>query len=245
MMFGDDQDEPDYGDDETREPWLRRYARPIAVFVVLTLGGATAYELVKGGSSPVARPHNETRITQVMLPPPPPPPPPPKTPPPEHQKPEEKPKEPTPTPAKAEAKPAPKAPAPPAALQTSIQGNGPSGIQSGNGGGDGTCIGAGCGNGDGTGGDNDRYYASLVKDRIQNALQTNPKLKYAKYKAVINFKLSGSGQAVGVVLASFTGDEDARAEVERIVAALNTGDTPPPAMLAKQFSVHITERARG
>ncbi len=233
----------DFDDDFDRKPGWQRLALPVGGFVAIAVVGASAYMLLKGGSSPAARPHQEPHITQVQLPPPPPPPPPPPKTPPPPKKIEETQRQREATPQKAEAKPAPKAPSPPAAVTTSIQGNGPGSLAAGNGGG-GDCIGTGCGTGDGTGGDNDAYYASLVKTQLEDALRRDKKLKYAKYRITISFSLDSAGRLSGVSVASFTGDDDARAEVEQLLRSVSTGDTPPADMHGKQFSVRITERAR-
>jgi outer membrane biosynthesis protein TonB len=185
----------------------------------------------------------EPHITQVQLPPPPPPPPPPKTPPPPQKKEVEttRPKEATPQKAST---PAPKAPSPPAAVQTSVAGNGPSALGAGNGGG-GDCVGQGCGNGDGTGGDNDAYYRNLVQTQIQEALRRDDKLRFAKFRMTVAFSLDASGHVAHATVSSFSGDDDVQAEVERVLHDISTGDTPPAEMQAKQFSVRITAQTRG
>jgi outer membrane biosynthesis protein TonB len=238
-----DKDDFDFG--EEPEPFLQRYGPLVGFGVFLVAAGALAVVLLKGGSGPAARPHPQEHITQVQLPPPPPPPPPPpKTPPPEPKKTEEMARQREPTPQKALSAPAPKAPSPPAAATTSIQGNGPGSLAAGNGGG-GDCIGAGCGTGDGTGGDNDAYYASLVQRQIEDALKRDERLRFAKYRTTVSFSLDANGRITGAAIAEFSGDDDARAEVERVLRTVSTGDTPPASMLTKQFSVRITERARG
>jgi hypothetical protein len=240
MFFEDDKPFEEEGEKPSA---FRRYGLAAFGSIICISVGAGAYVLLKGNSGPAPRPHMEEHITQVQLPPPPPPPPPPKIPPPD-KKPEETPKQSIPTPAKAVVKPAPKAPSPPAAVTTSIQGNGPGSLAAGNGGG-GDCIGAGCGSGDGSGGDNDAYYSGLVKTQIEEALRHDERLKYAKYRAVISFSLDGTGHVAHAVINSFSGDDDARSEVQRVVSSISTGDTPPASMVTKEFSVRITERARG
>jgi type IV secretory pathway VirB10-like protein len=235
------RDEDEFAFDQPS--WLQRFGLPVACVLAIGIVAASAYVLLKGGTSKLARPHQEEHITQVQLPPPPPPPPPPKTPPPP-KKTEEAQRQKEAAPQKAEAKPAPKAPTPPAAVTTSIQGNGPGSLAVGNGGG-GDCIGTGCGTGDGSGGDNDAYYSSLVKTQIEEALKRDEKLKYARYRTTISFSLDAAGHVAGAMISSFDGDADVRAEVESVIRAISTGDRPPADMLTKQFSVRITERARG
>jgi outer membrane biosynthesis protein TonB len=141
--------------------------------------------------------------------------------------------------------PAPKKAEPPAQVQTSIAGAGASGLGVGNGGGGGDCVGSNCGSGDGTGGDNDGYYSALVKNHIQDALGRDEKLRFAKYRMTVSFSLDASGHIVSASVASFSGDDDAREEVERVLRSISTGDSPPSSMQAKQFTVRIVERARG
>jgi|GEM_PF-1911646 len=236
-------DDKDFLDENDKKTFMQRYGLPVGAGVFVVVASASAFVLLRGGSSQVARPHNEPHITQVQLPPPPPPPPPPKTPPPP-QKPQETPKQREPTPMKAVSKPAPKAPSPPAAVQTSIAGAGPGTLGLGNGGG-GDCISEGCGNGDGSGGNNDAFYGSLVKSRIQDALNRDRKLEFAKYRLTVSFLLDGNGNFTNAQIANFSGDDDARAEVERVLRTTSTGDTPMANIVGKQFTVRIEGRAKG
>jgi hypothetical protein len=185
----------------------------------------------------------EPHITQVQLPPPPPPPPPPKTPPPEPKKEVETAKPREAVPQKAST-PAPKAPSPPAQVQTSIAGAGPGALGVGNGGG-GDCIGAGCGNGDGSGGDNDAYYANVVKSQIEDALKRDEKLRFVRYRMTVSFSLDAGGHVSRASVTSFSGEDDVQAEVQHVLQSISTGDSPPATIQAKQFSVRITEHARG
>ncbi len=240
-MLDDDDDFNAEFDEKTP---LQRYGLPVAALLVVAISGASAVILLKGGSGPAARPHNEPHITQVQLPPPPPPPPPPKTPPPPPKQQVVKQRE-QPSPQKALAKPAPHAPTPKASVTTSIAGPGNSGLALGNDGG-GIGLGTGTGEGgDGSGGDNDGYYSNLVKTRIEEALRQDEKLRFAKYRATISFFLQPSGAFNGAQIASFSGDDDARAEVERVIRSTSTGDTPAASVVGKQFMVRISERARG
>lgn len=236
-------DDDDFNEELDRKTPLQSYGAPVGAVLFLVAAGAAAAYLLSGGSGPMPRPHQEPHITQVQLPPPPPPPPP-KTPPPQPKKEAEiHPKE-SATPQKAASKPAPKAPSPPASVTTSIQGAGPGSLGVGSGGG-GDCIGSGCGTGDGTGGDNDAYYASVMKTQIEDALRRDEKLKFAHYRMTVSFSLDSSGHIDHASVTGFSGDDDVQAEVERVLRSISTGDTPPAAIQAKQFSVRITERARG
>ena len=236
-------DDDDFNAELDRKTSLQRYGLPVGGFIAIAIVGASAYVLLKGGAAPAARPHNEPHITQVQLPPPPPPPPPPKTPPPP-RKAEETPKQREPTPQKAVSKPAPKAPSPKASVTTSIAGPGNSGLALGNGGG-GIGLGTGTGEGDDSGGDNDGYYRDLVQSHLQQALREDEKLRFAQYRVTVSFVLDSSGHYTGLTLAGFSGDDDARAEIERILRAQSTGDTPAASIIGKEFTVRITGRAHG
>jgi hypothetical protein len=237
--------EDDGFEDLDRKTPLQRYAVP-AVGIFLILGaGAIGMVIMRGAHTPAARPHNEPHITQVQLPPPPPPPPPPKVQPPQPKKEVQTTHVREPTPSKQASTPSPKAPAPPNRVETSIAGNGPSNLGAGNGGG-GDCIGSGCGNGDGPGGgDNDAYYANIVKTQIQDALRRDEKLRYARYRMTVSLVLDSNGHVARAAIGDFDGEQDIEAEVSRILRQISTGDTPPSAVVAKRFSVHITERAPG
>ncbi len=226
-----------------RRTALQRTAWPLGAAVLFAGAAGLAFVLLKGGSGPAARPHQEPHITRIQLPPPPPPPPPPKIKPPPPKQTEVKIREQAAPAQKAPSKPAPRAPSPPAAVTTSIQGSGPGSLASGNGGG-GDCVGAGCGTGDGSGGDNDAYYGGLVKSRIEQALREDSELRLAKYRLTLSFLLDASGHLTRVSIGSFSGEDDVRAEVMRVVRAVSVNDAPPAAMLTKQFSVQIVERAR-
>ncbi len=240
-MLDDDDFDREFDGEKTP---LQRYGLPGGIAAAVIVIALSAYAITRGSSSPLARPHNEPHITAVQLPPPPPPPPPPKTPPPPPKQ-QVVQRQRQPTPQKAVSRPAPKAPSPPAAVTTSIQGTGPGSLAFGNGGG-GDCIGQGCGTGDGSGGgDNDAYYSDLVKSRIQDALRRDRKLEFAKYRVTISFTLSPSGSFANASIASFSGDDDARTEVERVIREASTGDTPVAGIIGKQFSVRISSTSRG
>jgi hypothetical protein len=240
-MFDDDDMFADQG---PPKPLWRRVGVPAGVAIAIVSSGVIAVELMRG-STQAPRPHQDEHITRVMLPPPPPPPPP-KPPPPTPEKTvQEKPKEQL-SPQKASVpKPMKAPPAPPQALQTSITGPGPGSLQSGNGG-SGDCIGQGCGTGPGGGGgDNDGYYSQLIRSQIEAALRRDDKLRYARYSLRVTFRLDGSGHITNAAIGAFTGDDDARAEVNRLLLTISTNDSPPSDITAKVFTVSIRESARG
>jgi hypothetical protein len=129
-------------------------------------------------------------------------------------------------------------------VQTSIAGPGTGSFGLGTGGG-GDCVGEGCGNGPGGGGDNDGYYSNLVKSQIEAALRHDEKLRFARFSLHVTFKLDGSGHITNAAIGAFTGDDDVRAEINRVLLTVSTNDSPPSDMTAKTFTVSITGRARG
>jgi hypothetical protein len=237
-------DDNEFAEFDKKTP-MQRFAVP-AVGVFLVVGAAAlGFTVIHGSHTPSARPHVEPHITQVQLPPPPPPPPPPKVQPPESKKEVETTRPREPIPSKPVSTPAPKAPSPPNRVETSIAGNGPGTLGAGNGGG-GDCLGSACGNGDGPGGgDNESYYANVVKTQIQDALRRDEKLRFARYRMTVSLFLDASGHVAKATIAAFDGDPDIEAEVNRALHQISTGDSPPSSIVAKQFSVHITERAPG
>jgi hypothetical protein len=237
-------DDDDFNEFDRKTPVQRFLVPAVGIFLVVG-AGALGFTLIHGSHTPAARPHVEPHITQVQLPPPPPPPPPPKVQPPEPKKEVETTRPREPIPAKPVSMPAPKAPAPPNRVETSIAGPGAGSLGVGNSGG-GDCLGQGCGNGDGPGGgDNDAYYANLVKLQIQEILHRDEKLRFARYKITVALTLDAGGHVARATISSFTGDDDIEAAVARDLKEISTGDAPPAAIVAKQFSVRITERAPG
>jgi hypothetical protein len=223
------------------KPAWQRIGLPVAgVVVVVGLAAFTINVLRHPGPSP--RPHVEPHIMNVKLPPPPPPPPPPKTPPPtkptEHQK---------ATPAKIpQARPTPKAPSPPAAVTTSITGDGPGAMANGNDGG-GDCIGDGCGTGDGGGGDAGAFYTNLVDSEVRDILQRDEKLRSAHYHAVAAIVIDRGGHAVSVSLRDFDGDPEIKAEIQRALQHFAASEGFPENMTnnGNPWVVRISAHARG
>jgi hypothetical protein len=235
-------DDDDRGDFEQKS-LVQRWTVPLVGLMLLAGAGAAGFMIVRNSHTPAARPHFEPHITQVQLPPPPPPPPPPKERPPEPKKMD------TPTRVQtATAKPqtqAPKAPSPANRVQTSVTGPGPGTLGAGNGGG-GDCLGQNCGNGDdaGGGGDMEGFYFGQLKTQITEALKRDDKLRFAHYRMMLAFSLDSTGHLAHVEISSFSGDDDAREEVNRIIHSVSAGDAPQ-SLAGKQFSVRITERAPG
>ncbi len=231
-------EQPDRYEDD--QPAWKRIGVPAGLILSVCSVGALAYVLLKPSGGPAPRPHMEQHITQVQLPPPPPPPPPkPQPEPPKKQM--EKPKEQAPSPQKASIpKATPKIPSPPAAVTTSIQGNGPGSLANGNGGG-GDCIGSGCGTGDGGGGDNDAYYANVMKSQIEAAIRQDEKLRFARYRLKVAVVLDGAGHVARATVQSFSGDSEVEQELRRVLLTVGTNDTPPQDVVRKTFTISIVE----
>jgi hypothetical protein len=237
-------DEDDITGDIERKSAVQRWTVPLVGLMLFAGAGAAGFMIVSNSHSPAARPHFEPRITQVQLPPPPPPPPPPKEKPPEPKKVQEASRIPTPTSHPVQT---PKAapPSPANRVQTSVTGPGPGTLGAGNGGG-GDCLGQNCGNGDGAGGGGDMegYYFGQLKTQITEALKRDDKLRFARYRMTLAFSLDAAGHLAHIEISSFSGDDDAREEVDRIIHTVSAGDAPQ-SLAGKQFSVRITEHAPG
>ncbi len=76
-------------------------------------------------------------------------------------------------------------------------------------------------------------------------LTDDERLRFAKYQLTILFSLDASGHLANARVASYSGDQDVRAEVERVIRSASTGDTPAASIVGREFTVRITERARG
>ena len=222
---------------------LQRYGLPGGAVALVLVVGVSAYFIMKGGASPAARPHNEPHITQVQLPPPPPPPPPPPKTPPPPKKVEEAPKVREPTPTKATPKQAPKAVTPKASVTTSIAGPGNSGLAVGNDGG-GIGLGTGTGTGDDSG-DNDEFIRGKVQPLILDALTRDRKLQFLHYRGIVTFTLGAGGRFTNVAISNFSGDDEARDEIVRVVAAESFGEAPAASIIGRQVTIRATGRARG
>jgi periplasmic protein TonB len=213
--------------------WLTRIGFALLAALVI---GAIGYGISKlmSGSSP----HKKQITTIKLLPdtPPPPPPPPPKEPPKEQVK--EQPKE-----IKVEQ---PKPAEAPPAEQLKMEGpagDGPSAFQAGAvsndyKGGDVKTIGS-------DGGAKFNWYAGLVKNQIESALEKDEKLKQGQYKLVVTvwLKLNGDIEKLEVV------QSDALPEIESAVkTALDNMPAlrePPPEGMPQPIKLRISARKMG
>lgn len=215
-MFGDDDPNLQYEQPSA----LQRYGVPGGIVVVATaVIGFGAYSLLKSGPAP--RPHQEQpHILNIKLPPPPPPPPPP--PKQEPQKQEEKQQQKMEQPKPQAPKPPPE---PPSGL-TAKAGNGPDAFGLGVGSGEGD-VGGG-GGGDAT--EYANYYKSAIANKINDTLHRSDRLRDAVYRLTVAISFDGNGRAASVVVQDFSGNDDDRAEVERILRSLSVNENLPATM---------------
>jgi hypothetical protein len=227
-MFGDERE-------VVRKPGWRRIGVP-AVVVVFVSGGAFGIVNLLKLSGHVARPHIETHITTINLPPPPPPPPPPPEKPQEkqvEQKVEQKIQQPKPQ--------APKVAAPAALTATAGAGNDAYGLKAGDGSG-GDCVGD-CGSGDA---DQGPYYQSLVRSLVQDSLRGDEQLRAAHYRGTVTFVFDQYGRVQNVNFENFEGDAETREAVVRALARVAASEAIPADMQnGKPWVVRINAHAPG
>lgn len=227
-------DGPDDEEESSGKVWLKRIA--IALIGLLVLGsiGYGVKSLMSGSNEPRTKP--KTTIKLLPDTPPPPPPPPPKEPP--KEQPKEQPKEiKVDQPKPAEAPPAE------SLKMEGAAGDGPSPFQAGAvsndyKGGDVKTIGS-------DGGAKFNWYAGLVKNQIEAALEKDEKLKQGQYKLVVTvwLKLNGDVERLEVV------QSDALPEIESAVkSALDNMPglrEPPPEGMPQPIKLRISARKMG
>jgi periplasmic protein TonB len=225
-MFGDERE-------VVRKPGWRRIGVP-AVVVVFVSGGAFGIVNLLKLSGHVARPHIETHITTINLPPPPPPPPPPPEKPQEkqiEQKVEQKIQQPKPV--------AQKVAAPHELTAAAGAGNDAYGLKAGEG--DGDVVGGGDGDGE-----QGPYYANIAQGLVADALRADERLRAAHYRGTISFVFDQYGHIQNVTFQSFDGDADAREAVARALGRVAASE-PIPALFqnGKPWVVRINAHAPG
>jgi periplasmic protein TonB len=214
----------------------------VALVVLLLLGAALLVaRLLRDDGVPQR--HAITTVMKVVLPPPPPPPPkPPQEPPPQPQKMLEQPKVTTsepPKPSQAKAAPTKAAPSsvpkPPGNPLTAEAGPGanPYGLAVGNGSGDVV------GGGGGGGGSQFGYYAGLIQSQVQAALQHDEKARAGRFKLMVRIWLGPGGRVTRAQLGGSTGNAALDAAIERVLAGVTIGESPP-ADMPQPINVRIT-----
>jgi periplasmic protein TonB len=225
-MFGDERE-------VVRKPAWRRIGAP-AVVVVFVSGGAFGIVNLLKSSGHVARPHIETHITTINLPPPPPPPPPPPEKPQEkqvEQKVEQKIQQPKPQ--------APKVSAPAALTARAGAGDDAYGLKAGEG--DGDVVGGGDGDGE-----QGPYYESVVKSLVADALRADDRLREARYRGTVTFVFDQYGRVQNVNFENFEGDAETRDAVVRALARVAASESIPADMQnGKPWVVRINAHAPG
>jgi periplasmic protein TonB len=221
------------GDNESKTSvWIKRIA--IALVVVLVLGGIGygIKKLMSGGSP------QKKHVTTIKLIPdtPPPPPPPPKEPPKEQIK--EQPKE-----IKVE-QPKP-AEAPPAEnlKMEGPAGDGPSPFQAGAvsndyKGGDVKTIGS-------DGGAKFNWYAGVLKNQIQDALEKNQKLKEGQYKLIVSVWLKPNGDIEKLEWSGSDAEPEMQQAVKSVLDNMPAMREPPPEGMPQPIKLRITARKMG
>lgn len=230
--------QPDFDDDENQESslaiWLKRILISLVALAVLGGIGYGIKSLMSGGA-----PQKKQVTTIKLIPdtPPPPPPPPPKEPPKEQPKPD------APKEIKVEQ---PKPAETPPAEQLKMEGpagDGPSAFAAGAvsndyKGGDVKTIGS-------DGGAKFNWYAGLLKNKIQDALEKDSKLKESQYKLIVSVWLKPNGD---IERLEWSGSEVEPAIEQSVKAALDNmpamRDAPPEGM-PQPIRLRITARKMG
>ncbi len=230
--------EPSFDDDESQESsltaWLKRILIGLVVLAILGGIGYGIQSLMSGGAQ------QKKQVTTIKLipdTPPPPPPPPPKEPPKEQPKPD------APKEIKVEQ---PKPAETPPAEQLKMEGpagDGPSAFAAGAvsndyKGGDVKTIGS-------DGGAKFNWYAGILKNQIQDALEKDSKLKESQYKLIVSVWLKPNGD---IERLEWSGSETEPAIQQGVKAALDNmpamRDAPPEGM-PQPIRLRITARKMG
>jgi protein TonB len=215
--------------------WLVRWQRsrkPLLILLGLLLLVGLGIGLSRLMDAP--EPKKKKVMQEISLVKPPPPPPPPKTPPPPKEeireridvpKPQEQPTQPT------EAPP----PGPDLAVDAAGSGSGDSfGLLGKKGGVD--LVGSGIG------GSRFAWYGALVKDRIQDAISRNKKLRESDYRIVVNVWLSPAGAITRVDLLNSTGSPDLDRELKLALSSIAPMREGVPRDMPQPIRLRVTAR---
>lgn len=215
--------------------WLRKLGWAAFALVLLVGVGVLVTQLLRSGGTPQRRPI--TTVMRVILPPPPPPPPPA---PPPRQKMIEPPKptqqeaaKPVQQPKQAPPKPV-SVPRPPGNPLTAEAGPGPNPYGLGVGNGEGDMIGGGGGGG---GGSRNGYYAGLIANQVQVALQSNEQTRFVQlHGLMVRVWLAPSGQITRCELVNSTGETARDSAIAHVVDSVSLheswpADLPQPVVL--------------
>ena len=211
---------------EGRTSKRRAIGALISLVVLLLLGSAVWYVHGLIASKPQSDKRQVPVVVKIIRPPEPPPEPPP--PPPPEKVPEQIPQD---TP---EEKPVEQAPQ---SAQLGVDAEGTAGGDSfglvGNAGGRDL---VGSGNGPFV------FYASMVKDLVQDALSNVDRIKHSKYSINVRVWIDASGKVERCALAESTGNHDLDGAIERALTAAGRVRDPPPIEMPQPITLKIVSR---
>ncbi len=213
--------------------WWRRLRWPLLALLALAAVGLVVTWLVQLlGASP--EPKKKKVMQEIALIKPPPPPPPPKTPPPKEEiqekidvpKPQEQPTQPTETPP----------PGPDLAVDATGSGSGDGfGLLGKKGGVD--LVGSGIG------GSRFAWYSGQVKERIQEAIARDKRLReVGEYQRVVHLWINGGGQVTRIELVGPSDNADLDSTLRAVLRALPPMREGPPADMPQPLRLRVSAR---
>jgi outer membrane biosynthesis protein TonB len=214
--------------------WLKRIALVLLALVILAGIGYGLKKLFSGGDS-----HSKKKMTTIALKdlPPPPPPPPPK------EQPKDQPKE-QPKEVKVEPQPKP-AETPPAEVlkMEGAAGDGPSPFAAGSvkndyKGGEVKTIGS-------DGGAKFNWYAGILKNQIQDALEKDKTLKEGQYKLIVSIWLKSNGEIEKLEWAGADASPEIEQAVKSVLDNMPAMREVPPEGMPQPVKLRITARKFG
>jgi len=214
--------------------WKRHWRRvAVALAALAVLGGIVALIIQAYGASGEVK--KKKVIQEIALVKPPPPPPPPKTPPPPPKEIKEKIDVPKPEDAPTKSEQAPP-PGPDLAVDAAGSGSGDGfGLVGKKGGAD--LIGSG------GGGSKFGWYGALVKERIQDAIARDKKLReLGAYQRLVNVWINPSGMVSRVEFVGGDNNAEMNTVIKAVLVSLAPLKEPPPADMPQPVRMRITAR---
>jgi protein TonB len=214
-----------------------RWRTALIAVVVLALVGSVVWWVVKQMSSSSKPQKKGIQEIALIKPPPPPPPPPPKVEPPKLEPPKMDMQDKVEAPKDASPKPDAPPPGPDLAVDAAGTGNGDSfGIVGKKGGAD--LIG-----GSGGGGNKFAWYGALIKDRIQDALLKDKKLREASdLRILVNVWINATGAVTRVDLLGTSSDVDLDNNIKAVLRNLPPLREGAPIDMPQPIRLRITAR---
>lgn len=219
--------------DPPRNKW-QLLAWVLGSLLVVALLGWGMWKLATGSQQPQRKTVPQVTQLQLIKPPPPPPPPPPKQKIEEVEKPQPEFKTVTPD----NRPPEPKAEAPPGPPALDAQGDGPGdafGLQGRPGGSD-------FGGGGGGGGTAWGWYATLLQQRVQEAVQKQRRFKGQRFTATLQVWLSADGTPTRVELLKSTGKPEIDQALREAVSQMARPPEMPPKDLPQPALVRVASQ---